>query len=259
MKFYSRKFDTPSFTLFPLGDFHYGSRQCDVDFIKQVVEKVRITKNGYWCGIGDMIENAIIGSKSDVYLQVVPPREQLHAVAALLAPIKDKGLFLIAGNHEQRSMKAVGMIPEEFLAMELSLPYMGYSCMAYLQTKSPKTPHGFSCYFHHNYGGGYTNGGKVNRSDALRRIAPTVDAAFSGHFHVTGRTPTTWYEPGDKSILKKTGYNYITGSSLTWNESYAEERAKPASSLEFISVEFIGGTRGDVDNRQQIYRVIGKD
>jgi hypothetical protein len=259
MKFYSRKFDTPSFTLFPLGDFHYGSRQCDVDFIKQVVERVRTTKNAYWCGMGDFLENAIVGSKSDTYLQTVPPREQLHAVVDLLRPIQDKGLFLIAGNHEQRSMRAVGMMPEDFLAVELKLPYMGYSCMAYLQTKSPKSPHGFSIFTHHNYGGGYTPGGKVNRADAMRRIAPTVDAAFSGHFHITGRNPVTWYENGDKSILKKTGYNYITGSALTWNESYAEEKCKPPASLEFISVEFIGGTRGDVDNRQQIYRVIGKE
>lgn len=259
MKFYSRKFDGPSFTLYPIGDFHYGSRQCDTDFIKQVVERVRADKNGYWCGMGDMIENAIMGSKSDTYLQTVPPREQLHAVAELLKPIKDKGLFLIAGNHEQRTMRAVGMIPEEFLCIELGLPYMGYSCMAHLQTASPKTPHGFSMYFHHNYGGGYTPGGKVNRAGSLRRIAPTVDAAFSGHFHITSRLPVTWYENGDKSALKKTGFDYITGSSLTWNESYAEEKAKPPASLEFIGVEFIGGTRGDVDNRQQIYRVIGKE
>lgn len=259
MKFYSRKFSAPSFTLYPLGDFHYGSRQCDVEFIQQTVDRVAHDKNGYWVGMGDMIENAIVGSKSDVYLQTLPPREQLHAVADILRPIKDKGLFMIAGNHEQRTMRVVGMIPEEFLSVELGVPYMGYSCMAYLQTASKKTPHGFSMYFHHNYGGGYTKGGKVNRAVMLRQIAPTVDATFSGHFHITSRLPATWYEGGDKYAIKKTGYDYITGSSLTWNESYAEEKAKPPASLEFIRVEFVGGTRGDVDTRRQNYGIIGKE
>lgn len=258
MKFFHRDFPTPSVTIYPLGDFHYGSRQCDVGFIKHAVSIIADDPIGYWFGIGDMMENAIIGSKSDVYLQLVPPKEQMEAIVELLQPIAKKGLFLIAGNHEQRSMRVVGLVPEQYIGLQLGIPFLGYSAMGVIGLKSIKRPRTFSFFAHHNIGGGYTPGGKTNRAAALRHIAPTVDATFTGHVHMTGRTPVTWFEPGEIGILRKTGYDYIIGSTLTWDESYAEEKAKPASTVELIRVTFVGGTSGHRDTRQQIYGVISK-
>ena len=62
-------------------------------------------------------------------------------------------------------------------------------------------------------------------------------------------------DEGVETILHA-GDDYITGSCLTWNKSYAEERGKPASAVEFIKVRFVGCTNGRKDNRQQIYSVI---
>ena len=91
----------------------------------------------------------------------------------------------------------------------------------------------------------------------LRRIVPVVDATFSGHFHITSRTPVTWFEAGREQIIKHTGYDYNTGSTLEWNKSYAEERAKPAATCELIKVTFIGSNNGKVtDGRRQIFEVI---
>jgi hypothetical protein len=258
MEFYTRRFDKGHFNLYPLGDVHFGSAQCDIEFLKGVINEVKKDPDGYWIGMGDFIENAIVGSKSDVYTQTMPPREQINYICDILTPIKDKGLFLIAGNHEQRTMREVGLCPEEHMAVKLGIPFMGFSCLASFITDSTKTPHGFSCYFHHNYGGGYTPGGKVNRAEALRKITPTADAIFSGHFHTTSRMPVSWFDIGRGKVIKHTGYDYITGSCLTWNRSYAEEKGKPASSVEFIKIGFIGGTNGEMDNRQQTYQVITK-
>jgi len=256
MKF--KSFDIPAkqFTLYPLGDWHYGSRQCDVKFIKKVIAEIQDNPDAKWVGMGDLIENAILGSKSDIYLQTISPKEQIEVVCDLLAPIKDKGLFLVAGNHEARTMRAVGLYPEEIISSKLWIPFVGHSCLAVFDLEKAKTPRSFSCYFHHNRGGGYTAGGKVNRSLRLRDIAPTVDATFSGHFHTTSRIPETWYEPGYGQVLKKTGYDYIIGSALTYDESYAEELAKPPATVEHIKVTFIGNNRGDTVCRQQIYEVI---
>lgn len=96
----------------------------------------------------------------------------------------------------------------------------------------------------------------MNKADSLRKIVPTVDAIFTGHSHITSRIPYTWYEPGDKRTLKKTGYNYITGSALRWDGSYAEEKAKPAATVEHIKVRFVGSHDGRKDGREQIYSVI---
>ena len=258
MQFFTRDFDTPSFTIYPLGDFHYGSRQCDEAFIAQVIDEVRGNPLAYWVGMGDMMENALIGSKSDVYTQTVQPKEQIEHLVDMLKPIKDKGLFMIAGNHEQRTTRMVGLVPEQHIALMLGIPYAGFSCLAYFQSASSKSPHGFTAYFHHNTGGGYTAGGKVNAAARLRQIVPTADATFTAHVHTTSRMPVTWFECSYKSLLKRTGYDYTIGSALTWNESYAEEKAKRPASLEFIKVTFHGATRGDCDNRRQVYEVISK-
>ena len=244
-------------TIYPLGDFHYGSRQCNEKFIRQVVDEIKENDLAYWVGMGDMIENALIGSKSDVYTQTVPPTEQMDYICDLLRPIAKKGLFGIAGNHEQRSMRVAGIIPEQYMLTRLGLPYMGFSCLAYFIMSKCKTPKAFQAFFHHYYGGGYTKGGKINRAEQLRRIVPVVDATFSGHFHITSRTPVTWFEAGREQIIKHTGYDYITGSTLEWNKSYAEERAKPAATCELIKVTFIGSNNGKVtDGRRQIFEVI---
>jgi len=258
MEFYTRRFDKNYFDLYPIGDVHFGSAQCDIEFFKRVVEEIGGNPDAYWVGMGDFLENAIVGSKSDVYTQTMPPREQINYICDVLAPIKDKGLFLIAGNHEQRTMRVVGLCPEEHMASRLNIPFMGFSCYAYFITQSTHSPHGFSAYFHHSTGGGYTPGGKVNAATRLRQIAPTADATFSAHSHTTSRMPVTWFDIGRGRVLKHTGYDYITGSCLLWNKSYAEEKVKAASSVEFIRVRFIGSNSGREDNRTQIYGVITK-
>jgi len=99
-------------------------------------------------------------------------------------------------------------------------------------------------------------GGKVNAAEKLRLITPTADATFSAHLHTTGRIPIKWYEAGRGQILERLGYDYMIGSALTWNGSYAEEKAKRSAAEEHISVTFtVRDTRGS-DNRRQYYRVI---
>lgn len=258
MRFFSYDIPAKRFTLYPIGDFHYGSRQCDLKFIEKLINEIKENPEAKWVSMGDLIENAIIGSKSDVYLQTIPPKEQVDAIISLLEPIKKQGLFLILGNHESRTMRVVGQQPEEIISYALRIPVAGYSACAVFDLVKAHTPKSFSCYFHHGAGGGYTPGGKVNAASKLRFIAPTADATFSGHSHMTARTSVTWFEPGRGQILRKTGYDYITGSTLTWNESYAEEKGKRASTVEHIRVTFIGSTNGRVDNRRQIYEVITK-
>jgi len=267
MEFHHEKIDAKQFTLYPIGDFHLGSPQCNEGFIKQTIKEIEENPQAKWVGMGDFMENAIIGSKSDVYTQTIPPEEQAKKIAGLLEPIKHKGLFMISGNHERRSHRATGMIPEEYISAELGrneegkrwVPYVGFSCLTVFQLTKSKAPQTFSGFFHHNYGGGYTPGGKINKAQQPRKICPTVDATFSGHFHITSRIPVTWYAPSGKRIVKRVGYDYITGSALEWDNSYAEEKCKPPAVTEFIKVTFVGNSTGNgewYDNRRQIYEVI---
>jgi hypothetical protein len=256
MEFFRKDFTVKEFTLYPIGDTHIGSHQYNDAFFRQVIDEINYNDSAYWVGMGDFMENALIGSKSDVYTQTMPPTEQANYVSDLLEPIKKKGLFLIAGNHEQRTMRAAGFIPEQYVAAKLGLPYLGFSSFGYFLLNGVHHNPGFVCYFHHNYGGGYTQGGKINRADQLRRVAPVADAIFSGHFHTTARVPVTWFDAVREGVVTKIGYDYITGSALSYKGSYAEERGKPAATLEFIKVTFRGGENGRSDSREQVYEVI---
>lgn len=258
MEFYHRKFNGREINLFPLGDWHYGSRQCNEKFIAQVIAKIKADPIGYWVGMGDFLENALIGSKSDVYTQILPPKEQMEHIADLLAPIKEKGLFMIGGNHEARTMRLAGIQPEMYIATRLDLPYMGFSCLASFELDKVRNKYSFVCYFHHNTGGGYSIGGKVNAAEKLRLITPTADATFSAHLHTTGRIPVKWYEAGRYGIMERLGYDYMIGSALTWNGSYAEEKAKRSAAEEHICVRFqvSNSHPASGDGRKQIYSVI---
>jgi hypothetical protein len=258
MEFFFKQFPDKAFTLYPLGDWHFGSAQCDSGFIRQVIEEIKQNPRAWWVGMGDLMENAIVGSMSDVYTQIIPPKDQMDIICEMLEPIKKKGLFLIAGNHERRTVRQTGIIPEQYISVKLGVPYLGFSCAVLFQMSRCKDPYTFTCYFHHNYGGGWLPGSKINKADSLRKIMPTADAIFSGHFHITSRIPVTWFDAGRKQVLKKVGYDYVTGSALTWNESYAEEKGKPAAALEFIKVTFVGSNSGQTDTRKQIYEVITK-
>lgn len=258
MEFFKRAFPLSSLNLYPLGDWHFGSPQSDEKFIKMVVKHIAADPIGYWVGMGDLMENALISTPGDIYGQTMPPTDQMDHIVGLLKPIEKKGLFMISGNHEQRTMKLAGIIPEQYMSAMLHIPYLGYSAMAMLQLdRAHRSFRSFSAYFHHNYGGGSKSGAKVGAAEKLRLIAPTVDAIFSAHVHLTSRVAHKWFEPGELHAIERLGYDYQTGSALTWNKSYAEQKGMGPSVVEHICVTFNGGKSG-TNMKSQGYGVLNE-
>lgn len=238
MKFLSFELPLKALNLYPLGDWHHGSRQAFPRFIKQEIDTIAADPEARWCSMGDLIENAIVGSKSDVYLSTTNPEKQIEDVVSLLKPIKDKGLFMIPGNHSARTMRVAGIDPDKVIADLLGMPYARYSILASLALGKAKQKPRAICYFHHSRGGGSTPGGKVNAAAKLRLIVPGADAVFCGHSHTTNREPVTWFDAGLAGLVRRKGYNYIIGSALTWKESYAEEKGMRPAAVEQIAVRF---------------------
>ena len=70
-------FDRPPFiNIYPLGDVHIGSKECDLDLLKDWVEMVRQDPYGYVVIIGDMMNMGLRTSKSNVYEEVLSPQQQ---------------------------------------------------------------------------------------------------------------------------------------------------------------------------------------
>lgn len=103
--------------LIPISDLHIGDPLCDISLVKKYIEYIKNTPNAYCVLNGDLINNAVKMSVSDVYNDIMSPDEQIDFVYKLFAPIQDKILFITSGNHERRTNKEVGVDVNKYLAI----------------------------------------------------------------------------------------------------------------------------------------------
>lgn len=93
-------------------DIHYGSAEHDYNRWKKFKKNILEKPNRYVILIGDAMENAIPGSKSDMFSQVVSPQEQKEWVYNQFVELKERIIAVTDGNHEQnRSFKVSGLYP----------------------------------------------------------------------------------------------------------------------------------------------------
>ena len=103
--------DLDHLNIYPLGDVHLGSKECDMELLKQWVEMVKADDNGVAVILGDIMNMGLKNSKSNVYEEVLTPFQQKEACYELLNPIADKIIAGCSGNHEYRTVKEVGTNP----------------------------------------------------------------------------------------------------------------------------------------------------
>ena len=93
-------------------DVHYGSEQHDKKKWERFKKNLLTSPNKYVIFVGDLLENAIPGSKSDIMTQTASPQEQKEWVLEQFLELKDRIVAVTDGNHEHnRSAKAAGLYP----------------------------------------------------------------------------------------------------------------------------------------------------
>ena len=93
-------------------DLHYGSEQFNEKKWKALKAKIMGDDHAKVCWIGDLMENAIPNSKSEVFTQKHSPAEQKEWVTEQLRDMADKTIAVVAGNHEyNRTTKMCGLYP----------------------------------------------------------------------------------------------------------------------------------------------------
>lgn len=92
-------------------DLHKGSAEHDAKKWDKVKTQILAAPNRYALFIGDMLENAIPGSKSDMFYQTIPPHEQKEWFAEQLYDLADRTVGVVDGNHERRTTKSCGLFP----------------------------------------------------------------------------------------------------------------------------------------------------
>ena len=86
----SRFDDFSQLNLYPLGDVHIGSKECNLNLLKQWIDMVGSDPNGRVVLIGDMMNMGLKNSCSNIYEEALSPIEQKELTYELLSPIADK-------------------------------------------------------------------------------------------------------------------------------------------------------------------------
>lgn len=93
-------------------DVHFGSELFNAKKWENLKNTILADEKAYVCFVGDMMENAIPNSKSDMFTQTHSPAEQKEWVTEQLKNFAEKTIVVVAGNHERnRTTKAAGLFP----------------------------------------------------------------------------------------------------------------------------------------------------
>ena len=97
--------------LYPVADVHIGAAEAALPEFEAFLRKVKDDPDAYVCIVGDLLNNAVKSSVSDVYRETMSPSAAVDYAVEKLQPIADRILAIVGGNHERRSTKEVDLDP----------------------------------------------------------------------------------------------------------------------------------------------------
>lgn len=184
-----RFLDKKDITIYPIADIHLGAAEHREVAWREFRTRILEEENSYIILDGDLINNAIKSSVSSVYDEVLRPREQKKLMTEMLAPLKDKILCAVSGNHERRSSKEVDDDIIYDILCKLDIEERYRENIAFLKIRfGTSRSNGSSNPTYilavtHGGGSGVMTGSAVNRAEKLGYVLDGVDALIVGHTH----------------------------------------------------------------------------
>ena len=226
--------------IYPLGDVHLGSKECDMELLKRWVEMVKADDNGAVVILGDIMNMGLKNSKSNVYEEVLTPLQQKEICYELLSPIADKIIAGCSGNHEYRTVKEVGTNPlyDVFCRMRIEDRYRENACFIKLtvgkQGKNPNT-----------YGVVLTHGSSKNKDEKWTYSVDGCDCFISGHTHLGTHQPMGKIKMDlTHNKVKRVGYQNIVVLPFQSYGGYAvRNKYMPNSLGQFQRITFDGNSK----------------
>jgi UDP-2,3-diacylglucosamine pyrophosphatase LpxH len=174
--------------LYPLVDLHIGDGNTDVKLFKRFIGYILEQPYRYITLQGDLMNNALKNSVSNVYNESMSPREQKLFLINELRPLADRILCIVPGNHEARSAKEADVSLMEDLAIALNKHELYQENGCFLKvTLGTQTRNGKRVAYNglcvHGSGGGAKTGASVNRLEDYAYSIEGLDLAITGHTH----------------------------------------------------------------------------
>lgn len=186
-------------TIIPIADVHLGAEECREDAFRRFVQSIAETPNVYVTLGGDLIDNGVKNSVTNVYRQVLRPFEAKREMAKILEPIRDRILCAVSGNHERRSSQGKSGVDDDptydiLCKIDREDIYREDIAFLKIQLGIPVAPGGqrnggeyrpsYNIVVTHGSGGGYLPGAAVNRGQRYGYIFDGMDLLVLAHTHV---------------------------------------------------------------------------
>lgn len=229
-------------TIIPISDVHLGAAEHLEKEWKDFCVKLQKSEDTYITLGGDMINNATRSSVSNVFEEVMRPREQKKRIAEMLMPIKDKILCAVGGNHERRSVKDADDNPMYDIMCWLDKEHLYRENIAFCIIRfgegKPKPKNGMQNPYYcicvtHGSGGGALSGSTINKNERFGYVLDGVDALIVGHSHkpiVSAPMKIQVFPQNNQVIFKQ--FKVISCSSwLAWGGYAASKMLAPQSNI----------------------------
>ena len=207
-----------------VADVHIGARECDIEGFEAFLHRIAKDKDAYIVLCGDIINNGIRDSLTNVYEETMPPSAQIEKAAELLAPVKDKILGAVGGNHEARSRKAVDLDPMHTIMVMLGIGYLYRTNFAFLRIilSNGNTKSRYALMLIH--------GKTANKRKNFEFAVEGVDAIVSGHVHEGNISrPARLVFTSRNSVTIKPLVSVVATSFLGWGGYAAANMYRPAA------------------------------
>jgi predicted phosphodiesterase len=172
--------------LYPLGDIHIGDPKTDIKLFQNFVKYIKEKENRIVVCVGDLLNNALKSSVSNVYNETMNPNEQRKWLAVELQPIKDRILCMVSGNHEYRTKKEADLDPIEWLSEKLGIKYYSEDELAIKISFGEgynQKPITYTFMLTHGAGGGKRPGSVINNLELYAMTLDGADVVIVGHSH----------------------------------------------------------------------------
>ena len=207
--------DMGSLRIYALGDVHKGAGSHQRERWRDWLNYLADEDDAVMIGTGDFHNAGIVGSKSDVYEELMTVEEAGDELHEELEPIKDKILVLVPGNHDWRVFRAVGLCPVNALAKRLDAPYARAAVLLDIRVGDID----YQVYLRHGTGNGQSDAAMEKGA----KVFPLADVQIQGHTHKPKITVDDYFVVEDGEIRRRSRHNTVIGSFLGY-ERYAAER-----------------------------------
>lgn len=209
--------------IYPVADLHYGARNfCEKEWAL-FVDKIKNDDDALVVVAGDMMNNALKLSKSNVYEDVCRPSEQKAWLVEALKPIKHKILCGCTGNHEHRSVKEVDDNPlfDVFCKLDIEDRFRENGCFCIVRFITDENGNKLKrqCKeLNPSYSLFVTHGGSLNKLKNFSVTLEGIDLVFAGHLHNADALPKARLvlDPQNNKVITKPYNVVITPSWLEY-------------------------------------------